>query len=662
MKTVHSTQGRSELLDKADSWITKYSSIFLWAAMLLTTIFTLLMMDIKVSTGGDDATYILRAYDFIHHFFYPSFQGPLYPIILSPFILIFGINLLVLKALSFLFLLGFMYFFYKLFIGKVPSVILISALIISSVCGLLLYYGIQTYSETFFMFLQILLFYVFFKYFINREVQKLSLKENYRAYLLLGFMIFVSSLARSIGYATIIAVILYFILKKQWKPVLWIIISFLLFTLTFSALRTIIWHTNQIQFQSQALTLFLKHPYNPEYGNENVAGFIKRFYDNSQSYLSKDLYIFLGLTSESSKPFILLSIIAFLLFILAFYHAFRRNRYLLFTGIYLLLMIGITFIILQNLWHQYRLIVIFLPWILLFCFSGIYFLTKSKMLRKLQFLPIILMICLFLTSFSRTVHLSVLNMPALKAYIMGNNLYGYTPDWINYIKISQWASKNIPQDKVIGCRKASVSFIHTNGRYFASIDKVPSTNLKSYLDKLSTLRGKYIIINEDDLGKIPSTGRFTIDLIQSTDALLQSITYDQTGIGFHTYNFRVYLLPDSLSDVLKFGLSDYGIPFETDIDILFNKLRNEVKDYLVYEPDQLLGNLRNRKIDYLILASLRRNPNQKTNITINTVERYVSFIQSKYPNLFRKIHQIGSEDDEPAAVIEILYNSISGNK
>jgi hypothetical protein len=323
-------------------------------------------------------------------------------------------------------------------------------------------------------------------------------------------------------------------------------------------------------------------------------------------------------------------------------------------------MVGATFILLQSIWHQYRLIVIYLPFILMFSFAGIYYLTRSKTMKKFQFFLILLLVCLYLTTISRTIRLANLNLPALKAYIAGDLLYGYTQDWINYIKISQWAAKNIPQDKIIGCRKASVSFIQTNGRYFYSIDKVPGTNLDSYLAKLDAVNGKYLIINEVDLNRIPYTDMIWYTLMRHTDALLQSLSYDQSGIGYNKYNFKVYIFPHDSIDMIKSDLIGYGAPFETDINVLFNKLKNEVKNYMVFEPDQLLENLKEKKIEYLILASLRREPGKKTNLTINTVERYVSLIQAKYPDLFRTIHQIGSNNDEPAAVVQIQYDIING--
>ncbi|RLD70249.1 MAG: hypothetical protein DRJ10_20570, partial [Bacteroidetes bacterium] len=75
----------------------------------------------KVSVGGDDANYIIKAWDFLNEFKFPSFQGPAYPVFLSLFIWLFGINLPVLKFISALFLLGHFVAFYYAFKNRIPS-------------------------------------------------------------------------------------------------------------------------------------------------------------------------------------------------------------------------------------------------------------------------------------------------------------------------------------------------------------------------------------------------------------------------------------------------------------------------------------------------------------------------------------------------------------
>ena len=45
----------------------------------------------------------------------------------------------------------------------------------------------------------------------------------------------------------------------------------------------------------------------------------------------------------------------------------------------------------------------------------------------------------------------------------------------------------------------------------------------------------------------------------------------------------------------------------------------------------------------------------KDGLIINTVERYMAFIQEKYPQVFSKVSQIGDDDNEPATIFKIEY-------
>ncbi|PLX23441.1 MAG: hypothetical protein C0597_01000 [Marinilabiliales bacterium] len=286
-------------------------------------------------------------------------------------------------------------------------------------------------------------------------------------------------------------------------------------------------------------------PFDAAKGNENLMGFFERFVGNSNLYLSKHLYKFIGLRPEFPQPNTFLTLIIYALFIIAIYFAFKKNKYLLFTGIYLAVLVGITFVIVQTRWDQDRLILVYLPLILLFLFSGIYYLGKQKSYRFIQFLLPILLVILFFTNLNVTTKKVKANDEYLMESLAGNEFYGMTPDWINYIKMSQWAAKNVPKEVMIACRKPSISFIYAKREF----------------------HGIYRITTED--------------------------------------------------------------------------------------PDELLQKLKDRNVKYVIMGSLRKHPLQKTQYTINTVQRYLYFIQQKYPEKIKHIQTIGA--DEPAYLFEILY-------
>src|SRR5579859_4474854 len=66
----------------------------------LQGVFVLLFFDPKVHIGGDDSDYIIASIDFLHGQAFPSWHGSFYPIFLSPFILIFGTHIVLLKSIS----------------------------------------------------------------------------------------------------------------------------------------------------------------------------------------------------------------------------------------------------------------------------------------------------------------------------------------------------------------------------------------------------------------------------------------------------------------------------------------------------------------------------------------------------------------------------------
>ena len=143
-----------DLLTSVDIFFDKKLNIFYFISLALTVVFAAMLFDVRVSLTGDDAMYIIRASDFANDFKYPDFQGPLYPIVLGPLVLMFGINVIALKMLSFIFILAQITFFYFAFRKNIPSSLLAIAMILSSINAYFLYFASQTYSEAFFMALQ----------------------------------------------------------------------------------------------------------------------------------------------------------------------------------------------------------------------------------------------------------------------------------------------------------------------------------------------------------------------------------------------------------------------------------------------------------------------------------------------------------------------------
>ncbi len=76
----------SDLWDMLDKFLEKKAKVLFIGSFILTVLFSMLLFEVRVSLTGDDSTYIIRASRFFHDGTFPTFQGPLYPIILAPFV------------------------------------------------------------------------------------------------------------------------------------------------------------------------------------------------------------------------------------------------------------------------------------------------------------------------------------------------------------------------------------------------------------------------------------------------------------------------------------------------------------------------------------------------------------------------------------------------
>jgi hypothetical protein len=431
-----------------------------------------------------------------------------------------------------------------------------ATIILIAINPYLLFFGSQTYSEALFLLAQSLFFLWFFKNFISDKEHNIGIRQEIIQFLVLGLILLGLGLIKSVGYGAFIVVIIYFLLEKKWKSVGFSITGFGIVYGFWQLLKFVFWGDSKAQMSDQAASLFLKHPYDPSQGTETFMGFIHRFLDNSNIYLSRQFFKILGLRPElvevngaigavDTIPF--LALLVYLIFIIGFIWSIRENKYLKFAGIYMAVMIGITFVVLQTIWEAHRLIIPFFPLMILYIITGLYgiFKNRNTNLKAMQFLVPVVVIIMILSTFQRSTIKIKEHQKILSSHLRGNITAGFTPDWVNFINMSIYAAKNVPQDKVIASRKPSISAIYGKRRFFG------------------------------------------IYSVESTDA------------------------------------------------------------------DTLLNYLHKHKVEYVVMASLRKNEAQKTDQIINTIQRYLYFIQVKYPDKIKLIHQIGLPDDEPAYLFKI---------
>lgn len=466
---------QQDLFDRINKAIAGKQKIIFWGTLALTTFLCMLMFNFRLDIGGDDSSYVDRAHNLVHEGTFPSFQGPLYPIVLAPFVAIFGINIFVLKLLSVIFTIAQVYFIWKAFKDKAPLLVLVTSLFLLITNYYILSYASLTYSEAFYMMLQAILIWFMAKK-IPESDEGLDVKKQIPLYLSLSFLLLLMFLSRTVGIVGIGAVSLYFMLQKRWKSLLMVVIGFGLMAGFYVAVKNSL-VSGDVQFESQGQTLMLKDPYKPELGNDDIDGFMKRFTDNSKVYLSKRLMQIVYFKEETNvKSNGGLAFFVYLLAILGLYQAFKKNKTIFFTGILCLSTLILTFFALQVRWDQLRLVLIVLFPLSILIFFGIYSILKNNGAQVLQILAVALFAVIVLRSGYKTLEYIPKNITILKHNIKGDIYYGYTEDWHNFAKMSSWVKMNLPDSVNVLSRKSSMSKLFADGRPFKGVYVVPSTD------------------------------------------------------------------------------------------------------------------------------------------------------------------------------------------
>ena len=607
----------NDFLSKKSNWI------FAFSALLSAFIFFKLF-DIRVNMAGDDSVYIMSGYKFLKEGSFPTWHSPLYSVFLAIPIALAGVSLPWLKITSAVFLLLSFYFFFRSYNKRINPVILFLTIFIIAINSYIAYYSAFTFSEAFFMFFQSLFFFYIF-WFIDQ-------KENKPVhYVLLGLLSVSLYMAKTVGLAGIIAVLLFLGFEKQWKKLFFSFSSFTVFYFIVRFSKKLFWGISGNQFSSQLETLMQKDPYKAALGNEDLRGFLTRLVDNSNLYISKHFFRFLGLRSYDAatiEP--VLTVLFYAVILFALVYSFRKNKYIFFSVIYLGVFLGITFLSVQKVWDQDRLIVPAFPFMLMGIMWGLFKLFRFFSNNLLQIFPYAAgVIILFLTMNVTSEKISE-NKDVLHASLEGNMYYGYNPDWENYLKMCAIAGEQLPDTALVACRKPGMAFIYGKRIYYG-ISNVPTIAVDSLINENNLL---YAVPSDDKAAQ-----KFRRDMICG---IFYGVSESEE---FTSNKFYFLFQPEEKMETIdeKYFISS-------------SELKNNFSTLFLFSPDNLLERLKNADVDYIISANLRAIPDKKTNRTITTVKRYMRIIIFKHPGAFRKVYEVGQ--DEKAELYRIIYPGI----
>jgi hypothetical protein len=486
---------KGSLFGYLEQWFSKNKYYILGSIGIISLIFAFFLFNLKISEANDDALYTEAAYNFSKNFFgFYTGYAPLYPMVLSILVKIFGVNLVILKLTGPLFMLLSFYFLFKAFEGRIPYLILFFVILLSGINSYFLYYTSMTYTEQFFLMLQAIFLYIFFKTYDKIDITR-GWIQQVKLWLPVALLLFILTMARNLAIGILVPLFVFLIFQKKFIHVIYFIGAFLVFRIPFELFRRLMWG-NQNQFAGQVSSLIRqKDPYDLSKGHEDFSGFIDRFEGNYGLYICKRFYQILGFLSEDDKmvrPG--LGFIFFALFLFAaIYFIKKRDKQLIFLLIYTTAMASFTFIALQTRWDQYRLILVFVPLILILLFTPFYEIIKHKG-SFFQLLYIAIVILFVSSSLITSLNKSIKNYPVLKKNLGGDLLYGYTDDWVNYFKMSQWCGDSLPSSSFVACRKAPMSFVYSKGKEFFPVYTVFSSDPDSILNTFKQNKVTHVLV------------------------------------------------------------------------------------------------------------------------------------------------------------------------
>lgn len=475
---------------RIESYIEARHKRLFYASLVLMTIFGLALFNLRISEGGDDSTYIGRAMDLLAEGRYPSYQGPLYPMFLAVVISITGFHLAILKLTSLLLLLAGHWLLYRSLKGKVSYTLLFTMLCLTAVNSWYLFFASQTYSEALFILIQNLFVALFVKHICNEK--KPTLPNLLLSLSAVSGVVLLAFLCRTAGIGLALAALFSLLALKKYRDSVILIALTSIMLLSWIGIRSAIWPTIP-NSGKQLQELMQKHPYDSSEGEETIAGFAGRIVDNSKLYISKHFAKMTGFKKSDSKSTNSFTVVVlYLLFGYGLFAAKKDNPAIFFTGIYLLVMLGITFVSLQKLWDQYRLIIPYLPLMILFAAYSLHKLLSS--FAKGRYYTVLLLLIGF--SFISTAARSVksIDSDVLISNMQGNKYEGYTPDWENYLRMSEYIGHNLAENDYVASRKPDMARLYAGGKKFYGIFRFDSEDPDTLLNHLKEKKVTHILL------------------------------------------------------------------------------------------------------------------------------------------------------------------------
>lgn len=490
-------------------------------------LFAILLFDVKISEGNDDSMYIEASWNYAQNFtgYFHSANAPLYPMFLGLVTKFTGLNLIVYKIINTLFYLLFLALLYRACAGRITDAVLLPVMMICATNSHLIYYASQTYTEIPFLMLFSLFLVLFFQLYEKSDSLNDWKKELIRFALPVSTIVFILTLTRNIAIGVLAGVVVFLVVTRykiyptlnhlrngllsgsaagdknrqlrnaHWRLAGMIVGIYLILRLLWGWLIKAVWGGNS-QYVNQGNILMLKNPYNPAEGTEDFWGYISRFFENIDLYSSVRLLQILGFRDNSiQNPEWFLSLVIVITILwsawmllknTAAQPAFGKHLAPLLILFAVMVPLGLSLLVLQIKWNSTRIILVYVPFLMMVLFYGFYHYLYPKGSAG-RIIYWILAVVFAGSGLLSTTKKAAEHLPVLVKNIHGDKYFGYTPDWENYLRLSEWCADSLPPNSLVACRKAPMSFVYGKGRKFfpvyTAIAINPATNT-SYPDSV----------------------------------------------------------------------------------------------------------------------------------------------------------------------------------
>jgi len=405
-----------------------------WLVFGVYLLLSILLFDPKLHTGGDNARYVILAESLSRFRGFLDLQMPGtpahtqypfgFPLLLVPFLWLFGKSYVILKMVPLLCGLGGFVFFYLL-MRRVLARHWFYPVLFFAFTPILIEYNHWLFSEMPFLFFSLGSLYFFSRY-----------REKALFFVLACAFAVYAYFIRTAGISLVAGIGMTLVYKREWS-------RFLIFAVIF-AVPFGLWQYRSSRIPqewSYIDQLLSKDPYNPESGRLNFWGMLGRIKTNFLTYL----FAIVGISFFPALKVPAVSVIVGLLFLGAVvYGLVSRRKRLDFIDFYLVFSLG-NLLVWPSVWSGDRFLLPIMPLLLFYLIGGL-----ARVLARLKLrYGLVGAGGLFI----------LLNLFAIVPALGRGFSTGYPVDYQRYFEVCDWLGRNTAENSVVVARKPEFVYL-----------------------------------------------------------------------------------------------------------------------------------------------------------------------------------------------------------